>query len=180
MRTSLTRLAGHLTPAAGGGAAAAAVAALAAAEDGAEGGGFEVTVPAGFVAPIQLRDGRLFSLDAELNTLFSSGGGRTWDAHGGPIVDADGERGVPGLKSGSSPAQGMCWLCRLRSGAIGLVYWQRDATRLDSWLNAEDDGGSEADWNQAVFRKSTDEAATWSPPVPIATAQTPAYPMFPV
>ena len=67
-------------------------------------------------------------------------------------------------------------LCRLQSGAIGLVYWQRDMSREMSGVYNPD--GSVADWNQAMFRKSTDEACTFSEPVPIAPAHTPAFPTF--
>jgi hypothetical protein len=140
---------------------------------------FEVTVPEGFIAPVLLRDGRLFSVDGDMNALFSKEGGRVWDAHG-PIVDDDANRdhdaGQDSIGStwkqqyldgrpGTQPHN----LCRLKSGAIGLVYWQRDLSRS---------ADTDADWNQAFFRKSTDEALTWSPPVPIAPAHTPSYPTF--
>ena len=125
-------------------------------------GGFEVTVPHAFIAPVRLRDGRLFSIDSSMNT-FLSDEGRVWDA-GGPIVDADGRRNYD--PAGTTPHN----LCRLHSGAIGLVYWQQSADDADD--------GSLNGVNQGMFCKSTDEAQSWSAPVPISPARTPSYPTF--
>ena len=98
-----------------------------------------------------------------MNIFFSDDDGRVWDA-GGAIVDAEGRRNYD--PAGTTPHN----LCRLHSGAIGLVYWQQSA--------ADADDGSLNGVNQGMFCKSSDEAQTWSAPVPISPARTPSYPTF--
>jgi hypothetical protein len=126
--------------------------------------GFEVEVRSGFIAPVKLKDGRLFSVDRYLHAIYSSDGGRTWDIPGGLLVD---QRGKVRHDSANTRAYN---LCRLASGAIGLVYWERDTSKSTSMHGMRT--------YKSFFRKSPDESKTWSGPVRIAPANTPAFPTF--
>ena len=124
----------------------------------------EVEVPYGFVAPVKLKDGRLFSVDRNLHGLFSSDGGQSWDSPNGVLIDGQGKvRHNPARTSALN-------LCRLVSGAIGLVYRERDSSSSSELHGMRT--------YQGLFRKSIDEGQTWSAPVRIAPDNTPAFPTF--
>ena len=122
---------------------------------------FEVEVPNGFIAPIKLKDGRLFSVDRS-HTLHSTDGGRTWEVSG-HLLDSKGQA------YSSSSYRRPFNLCRLRSGAIGLTYWEYDPSMSRS---TETHGIPMSRYKKSVFRKSLDDGQTWSEPVRIAPPNT--------
>ena len=118
---------------------------------------FEVDIPAGFVGPIQLVDGRLLAVDAELNAHHSTNGGRSWNSSG-PLFGSGGY-----LPPGGIMPQSMI---RLASGAIAVNYWQQ---------LPEPVGMREF---QTCIRKTEDEGRSWSDPVQITFPNLPAYPTY--
>lgn len=118
---------------------------------------FEVDIPAGFVGPIQLVDGKLHAVDGELNAHHSTDGGRSWSSSG--LLFGSGGY----LPSGGIMPQSMI---RLASGAIAVNYWQQFPEPV---------GMREF---QTCIRKTEDEGRTWSDPVQITFPNLPAYPTY--
>ena len=125
----------------------------------------EVEVPNGFLAPIKLKDGRLLSLDRS-NTLHSADGGRTWAVSGSFMPLLKSEDPEYSLATYRRPFN----LCRLESGAIGLTGWVNGPSKSKKLHGMRT--------YKSFFTKSLDEGETWTAPVEIAPANTPAFPTF--
>ena len=117
---------------------------------------FEVDVPAGFVGPIQLHDGRLFGVGADLNAVHSADEGRSW-VPSGPLFDTS--------RSAGGNIKPMSMI-RLASGAIAVNYWHH---------LTEPVGMRECD---TFLRRSTDEGRSWTEPVRVTGPNLPAYPTY--
>ena len=120
---------------------------------------FEVEVPSRFVGPVQLNDGTLLAVFRTMSRLHSTDEGRTWES-AGPL----GER--QGTEADIRPHT----LIRLQSGAVALICWETDTSKPPK------NHGMRI--NTCLFRKSLDEGRTWSHPVRVTPADTPAYPTF--
>ena len=98
----------------------------------------ETLSPGGNSCVLELAGGRLMPLTGGLNSYYSHDGGATWD--GGPLTNG-GER-IDGGRNYS--------LCRLRSGAIPILY------------NREERLSGRPQNYASHFRTSSDEGRTWS------------------
>ncbi len=119
---------------------------------------FEVEVAAGFTGPVELADGRLFALDADLKALYSTDG-RAWGRAGAdevPLFDV----GAPGVRL--KPMS----IVRLASGGLIMNYWEPVSRPA---------GTREF---RTCVRWSHDEGATWSDPVEVTPPGLPAYPTY--
>ena len=117
---------------------------------------FEIEAPVDFTGPVELKDGRLFSVHRELIASCSSDGGRTWEDLG-PLINQKGR----GLRGNILRPQS---IIRLQSGALAINYWERVGT-----------GGMGLAHQCSYFIKSLDDGKTWSAPVQVNPSGTPSY-----
>ena len=119
----------------------------------------EFQIPFGFVGPLRLKNGGLLAIETGLNGLLSWDEGRSW-RNKGRLIFTNGK---------DFPDDCRAWsLIRLASGKIALTYEPIPPTPY---------GGS-SEFYGTFYCCSEDEGETWSLPIRVSWANTPANPTW--